>query len=159
MLKVASKPQSESHNAKNAKGGTHQADRGSATAPLRRAAGALFVLRPDRKRASPGNVSPSARADLATLAAAKVAAPVPELGPVCQAHDALSASASQGRPLDLPSRSESMCLRSRMRESCTSGSVGGLGGQPPGSTRHLSFRFCEIPPMRWSLRVVRALLR
>ena len=42
----------------------------------------------------------------------------------------------QGRPLNLPSRSEPMRLKSRMREICRSGSVGGPGGQPPGSTRH-----------------------
>jgi hypothetical protein len=38
----------------------------------------------------------------------------------------------------LPARSEPMCLKSRMREFRTSGSVGGPGGQPPGSTRHPS---------------------
>ena len=31
---------------------------------------------------------------------------------------------------------KSVLLRNRMRECCTSGSVGGLGGQPPRSTRH-----------------------
>ena len=40
----------------------------------------------------------------------------------------LPASATQGRPLDLPSRSEPMRLRSRMREFCKSGSMGGPGG-------------------------------
>ena len=42
-------------------------------------------------------------------------------------------------------RSEPMCLKSRMREFRTSGSVGGPGGQPPGSTRHPAKRRSAIP--------------
>ena len=105
-----------------------QADRGPATVPLRGAAGALLVLRPDRQREGPRYVSLPACPDLALLAATAVAAQIPELGPICPPSRALSAPATEGRPFDLPPRSESMRLRSRMREICTSGSVGGPGG-------------------------------
>ena len=40
-----------------------------------------------------------------------------------------------------------MRLKSRMRETCTSGSVGGLGGQPPRSTRHAWGVFVGLPEL------------
>ena len=103
------------------------ADRGSATVPLSATTGALFVLRTDRKRADYRYVSPSGGANLALLAATPVAAEVPVVEPIRSAPKTIFAPTSQGHPLDLPSRSESMRLKSRMREFCTSGSVGDPG--------------------------------
>jgi hypothetical protein len=46
---------------------------------------------------------------------------VSDPGPFCPAFQALTAPTTLGRPLDLPSRSEPMCLKSWMRKFCTLG--------------------------------------
>ena len=74
-----------------------------------------------RKRKGHQRVSRSGQEDLALLAATSVAAARSDLGPFCPPSQALSAPTTEGRPLDLPLRSEPMRLRSRMREFCKSG--------------------------------------
>jgi hypothetical protein len=54
------------------------------------------------------------------------------LGEVRAAVASVSASARASRSQCLPLRSESLTLKSRMRETCTSGSVGALGRNPQG---------------------------
>jgi hypothetical protein len=70
--------------------------------------------------------------NLVVLVATQVATPAPDLGPICPVVKALSATATHGRPLDLPPRSKPMRLKSRMREFCTSGSLGGRAGNRSG---------------------------
>jgi len=57
------------------------------------------------------------------------------VGVVSAATGTLSASAAPSRPQCLPSLKRIRVLKSRMREICTSGSVGASGEQSPGATR------------------------
>ena len=73
---------------------------------------------------------------VAYLAAASLTEDAAHVGTVPPSPPTLSTPLGPSRPFDLPPRSEPMILKSRMRETRTSGSVGGRGGQPPRSTRH-----------------------
>jgi len=60
-------------------------------------------------------------APMMQLAAASVAVEEPDPGPVWSIPQTPTATVSKGRSVDPPPRGERMCLRSRMREICTSG--------------------------------------
>src|ERR1700677_2101080 len=100
----------------------------------------LRVLRHHRQQSCVVAVPYWGRASLALLAQPPESAAVARLGSFQSSVAAVSAAADESGPLGVRSRSESMIGGTVCTNACTYGSVGALGGQPPGATRpHLFF--------------------
>src|SRR5262249_873670 len=106
-------------------------DQGAAPEARREAARPLRVLREYRELLQPPEVRGGYTEDLETLAVAAQPGQSDAVVRIPSAGAVLHSSPCPSGPWSLARRSEVMLTRNRMRDMCTSGSEGGLGGQPP----------------------------
>ena len=112
------------------------ADRMAAPDPDANAEGSRCLLRHHRERRGASESASRRQLCMAEVARSESSPGQDDLGAILPSARTLPASASAGCPLGVPeARSKTICLRSRMPELGTSGSVGAPGERFPGATR------------------------